>query len=315
MGSESDAQSKLPIIEFNEENLTPGTTSWLSTSGLVRQALESCGCFLVKYKKLSQELHDKMFELSKQLFQLPTEIKVQNTSNILGFGYGTNFSFMPLVEYFGIENGATLKATEEFTNLMWPAGNSSFCETAFSYSKLLSELDHGVMRMVFGSYGVEKHLDPLIKSSFYLMRFLKYRAPKTDEINIGLHPHVDKGFLAILDTNQVTGLEIQLKHGEWITYEPSTSPSTFLVIAGEPFQAWSNGRVHAPLHKVVIRGTEEKYTIGLFSFMREKVKIPEELIDEKNPLQFKDFNHLDFLEFLRGGKYTMERPIVAFCGV
>ncbi|KAL3511830.1 hypothetical protein ACH5RR_024547 [Cinchona calisaya] len=277
----SDAQPKLPIIEFDEENMTPGTSSWLLTSDLVRQALESYGCLLAKYKKLSPELHDRMFKLSKELFHLPTEIKVQNTSDILGFGYGTNFSIMPLVEYFGIENGATLEATKEFTNLMWPAGNESFCETAFSYSKLLSELDHAVMRMVFGSYGAEKYCDPLIKSSFYLVRFLKYRTPEADEINIGLNPHTDQDFLGILDTNQVTGLEIQMKDGEWITYDPSPSTSTFLVIAGEPF----------------------------------KVKVSEELVDDENPLQFKDFNHLDFLEFLRGGRYEMERPIVAFCGI
>lgn len=123
---DSDAQPKLPIIEFNDENMTPGTSSWLSASDLVRHALESYGCFLAKYSKLSPELHDKMFELSKELFHLPTEIKVQNTSDILGFGYGTNFSFMPLVEYFGIENGATLEATKDFTNLMWPTGNESF---------------------------------------------------------------------------------------------------------------------------------------------------------------------------------------------
>lgn len=92
------------------------------------------------------------------------------------------------------------------------------------------------MRMVFASYGAEKYCDPLIKSSFYLMRFLKYRTPQVDEINVGLHPHVDKDFLGILDTNQVTGLEIELKNGDWITYEPLPFSSTFLVIAGEPFQ-------------------------------------------------------------------------------
>lgn len=109
-------------------------------------------------------------------------------------------------------------------------------ETTLKYSKLISELDHGVMRMVFASYGAEKYCDPLIKSSFYLMRFMKYRTPQVDEINVGLHPHVDKDFLGILDTNQVTGLEIELKNGDWITYEPLPFSSTFLVIAGEPFQ-------------------------------------------------------------------------------
>jgi isopenicillin N synthase-like dioxygenase len=68
------------------------------------------------------------------------------------------------------------------------------------------------------------------------MRLMKYRTPRVDEINVGLQPHVDRNFLAVLDTNHVTGLEIETKDGQWITYKPSPSTSTFLVIAGEPFQ-------------------------------------------------------------------------------
>lgn len=124
----------LPIINLNEEN---DTTGGKTTSDLVRSALESYGCFLAKYDKISPELQEKMFGLSKELFQLPTEIKVQNTSNILGGGYGANFSFMPLVEYFGIENGATLEATMDFTNLMWPHGHHSFWYT-YTYISLHS---------------------------------------------------------------------------------------------------------------------------------------------------------------------------------
>jgi isopenicillin N synthase-like dioxygenase len=303
-------KNKLPIIDLNEENRSP------KSCDLVRCALESHGCFLAKYNKISPILQEKMFKLSNDLFRLPTEIKVQNKSNVLGFGYGSNFSFMPLIEYFGIENGATLEATKNFTNIMWPSGNDTFCETTLEYSKLLSEVDHVVMRMVFASYGVEKYCEPLIKSSFYNMRFSKYRPPKVDEINIGLHPHVDKDFLGILDTNHVSGLEIELKDGEWITFDPLPLSSTFLVIAGEAFQAWSNGRIYAPLHQVIIRpGAEEKYTMALFSFMCEKVEVPNELVDEENPLQFKPFHHLDFIEFLRGGRGRVPRLIKDFCGL
>lgn len=94
------------------------------------------------------------------------------------------------------------------------------------------------MRMVFDSYGVERNSDrELLSSSFFLMRFLKYRLPRDDEVNnVGLYPHVDKTFLGIVDTNHVTGLEIQMRSGEWFTYQPSPSTSTFLVIAGEPLE-------------------------------------------------------------------------------
>lgn len=99
--------------------------------------------------------------------------------------------------------------------------------------KLLSEIHHDVLRMVFDSYGVDsKQCDCLVDSTLYLARFMKYRAPSENEGAIGLNAHSDKSFLAVLDDNNVKGLEIQMRNGEWIHHE--SSPSTFVIIAGEP---------------------------------------------------------------------------------
>ncbi|XP_022886798.1 probable 2-oxoglutarate-dependent dioxygenase AOP1 isoform X1 [Olea europaea var. sylvestris] len=319
----SDAQSKLPIVDFREENLIPGTNSWVSTSNLVRCALESYGCFIALYEKITLEQRNEVFKSAKELFDLPVETKVKNISNFAGSGYGGNYPIMPLFEYMGIENGANLEATKNFTSIMWPDGNDCFCGTAHSYCKLLLELDQAVMEMVINSYGVQKYYNPLIQSSFYLTRFMKYRVPEENEINIGLIPHTDKNFLTIIDTNRVRGLEIETRDGEWIDYQPS--PSTYLVMAGEPMMvralflssslsAWSNGRIHAALHRVVIRGEEEKYSIGNFSFINGMLQVPEELVDGENPLKFKPFSHPAFLEYCKEGGPTMENAIKTFCG-
>ncbi|CAA2960304.1 2-oxoglutarate-dependent dioxygenase AOP3-like [Olea europaea subsp. europaea] len=308
----SDAQSKLPIVDFREENLTPGTKSWVSTSNLVRCALESYGCFIAVYDKITFEQHNEVFKSAKELFDPPVETKVKHISNFAGSGYGGNYPIMPLFEYVGIENGANLEATKNFTSIMWPDGNDCFCGSAHSYCKLLLELDQAVMQMVVNSYGVQKYYNPLIQSSFYLTRFMKYRVPEENEINVGLIPHTDKNFLTIIDTNHVRGLEIETRDGEWIDYKPS--PTNYLVMAGEPMMAWSNGRIHAALHRVVIRGEEEKYSIGNFSFINGMLQVPEELVDGENPLKFKPFSHPAFLEYCKEGGPTMENAIKTFCG-
>lgn len=126
MGSDQTPEKALPIIHFNAENLTRGSGSWSSTSQIVREALELYGCFVAIYENVSPELHEKMFNLSKEIFNVPLERKVQNTSEYLGFGHGAKFPNMPLIEYLGITNGATLEATKDFTSLLWPDGNDSF---------------------------------------------------------------------------------------------------------------------------------------------------------------------------------------------
>ncbi|CAA3026132.1 probable 2-oxoglutarate-dependent dioxygenase AOP1 [Olea europaea subsp. europaea] len=122
----SDAQSKLPIIDFREENLIPGTNSWVSASNLVQCALESYGCFIAVYEKITLEQRNEVFKSAKELFDLPVETKVKNISNFAGSGYGRNYPIMPLFEYMGIENGANLEATKNFTSIMWPDGNDCF---------------------------------------------------------------------------------------------------------------------------------------------------------------------------------------------
>lgn len=123
----SDTQAKLPTIEFNEKNSTPGTISWKSTSNSVRQALESYGCFVVSHDNLmSSELHNDMFTLTEELFRLPLETKRKHSSTIAGSGYGGKYSIMPLFENFGVEDAGNLGAAQKFTALMWPNGRDNF---------------------------------------------------------------------------------------------------------------------------------------------------------------------------------------------
>ncbi|KAI3463365.1 hypothetical protein Pfo_020028 [Paulownia fortunei] len=239
---------KLQVVEFTEINSTPGTTSWKSTSDSVRRALETYGCLVVDYTKIGAEMQGAIFKLSEELFRLPMETKIKHTSQLAGFGYGGNYTTMPLFECFGIEDGGTLEAAKEFTSLMWPLhGHHKFCETIYSYSKLLSELDHTLMKMV--------------------------------------------GFLTVISSHEVQGLQIKTPDGEWIDFEPS--PSKFIVLVGEALM----------------------YSIGLFSFIRGILQLPEEFVDDENPLRFKSFSNLEFLEYCKNSGSTMDASIQTYCGI
>ena len=88
-----------------------------------------------------------------------------------------------------------------------------------------------VMRMVFESYGVEKHYQSHIDSIDPHFGLSKYSEPKENQSNVGLQAHMDKSFADILDQNYVKGLEVKTKDGEWIAFEPT--PSHFVFLAGE----------------------------------------------------------------------------------
>ncbi|KAL1551452.1 putative 2-oxoglutarate-dependent dioxygenase AOP1 [Salvia divinorum] len=68
---------------------------------------------------------------------------------------------------------------------------------------------------------------------------------------------------------------------------------------GDSLYSWTNGRLHAPYHKVMMRGDEARYSIGLFSVPKPGyiIKAPEEMVDEEHPLLVKPYDHHHFLQF------------------
>ncbi|KAL3534174.1 hypothetical protein ACH5RR_002635 [Cinchona calisaya] len=314
MGSETKANI-LPIIHFAVENLKPGTSSWLSTCKNVRDALEEHSCFLIQYEKIPSELINAIFLQLEELFNLPTETKVQNITKTDGLiGYVGKRPSNPTIESMGIEDVINPEAVLKFTNLMWSSGNDSFSELMESYKNHVSDLEKVVMRMIFESYGVEKSYSSYNESSNRMIRFNKHRPPQLNENIGGVHEHTDPTFVTIIQQNQVTSLEVKSKDGSWIAVH--FPPSSFLVMAGDALLAWSNGRVHSTLHRVRMSPGETRFSTALFSYHNGTIQVPKELVDDDHPLQFKPFDQLGFFRFTFSNfSLNDESKIRAYCGV
>ncbi|XP_047312425.1 probable 2-oxoglutarate-dependent dioxygenase AOP1 [Impatiens glandulifera] len=308
---------KLLVVDFNKDGMKPGTSSWISAGKDIRQALEQHGCFVALYDGISSDLNDRIFHSADDLFNLPLETKLKNINGKPYHGYVGQIPIVPLHEGLGMDYATTLEGAQSFTDIMWPNGNESFCTTSVEFARSVAKLDHIVIKMLFGSYGLdEMYTDAHIESSTYLLRYLKYRAPEADESNNAFPSHTDKSFITILYQNQVSGLEIRTRDGDWIDVE--FPPSSFVVMAGDACKGWSNGRVLSPSHRVTLNkeGKGTRYTIALFSFLSKIVQVPEEMIDEENPLQFKPFENVDLLNFYATEAGRRSQDILKdFCGV
>ncbi|XP_019427007.1 PREDICTED: probable 2-oxoglutarate-dependent dioxygenase AOP1 [Lupinus angustifolius] len=314
MGSQTP--SHLPIVDFIDENMKPARDSWLSTCHVVRTALEDHGCLVVRYNKVSPELCRTIVSEMKQLFGLPFETKKQETSDKLFHGYYGQIPSLPLYESFGIEDPLTFHGSQKFTHIMWPLGNDRFRDSINKYAKMLAEIDQVVKKMVFESYGVDQtKCDSLIESGNYLLRCLQYRPHLMDESDLGMQPHTDLTMQSILhQVNNIHGLEVKLKDGMWIVVDPS--PSLFVVLAGDGFKVWSNGRIKACEHRVIMNAKNTRYSMGLFSFNGKTLQIPEEVVDEQHPLLYKPFDHFEYLRFFDKEKIReSDLRVKAYCGL
>ncbi|KAK6787474.1 hypothetical protein RDI58_015999 [Solanum bulbocastanum] len=313
MGSKN---TKLPIIDFSREDLKPDTLVWNQVKGQVHTALVEYGCFEASFDKIPIHLRKSIFESLQELFDLPLQTKLKNISKKPFHGYVGQYPQVPLYESMGIDDANIPHKAEKFTQTLWPQGNPTFCETIQSYSEHLSELDQTVRKMILESLGVQKYMDEHMNSTNYLLRVMKYKGPQSNETKLGLNGHTDKNIVTILYQNEVNGLEVLTKDGQWINVDPT--PDTFTVMIGDSLYAWANGRLHSPYHRVMMKGNEARYSVGLFSIPKAgyMIKAPKELVDEEHSLLFKPFDHVEFLDFY----YTEEgqrcaSALKTYCGI
>ncbi|XP_031744406.1 2-oxoglutarate-dependent dioxygenase AOP3 isoform X2 [Cucumis sativus] len=146
-------------------------------------------------------------------------------------------------------------------------------------------------------------------------RVLKSKAPQSPDPTLCLVDHTDKSFTTMVYQDHINGLELKTKNGQWIQVDNS-SPSSFLVIAGDAIKAWSNDRIESPTHKVTIRGNEDRYSLAMFGFSNGIVEVPKELVDQNHPLRYKPFDHIGLLHFFRSKEgFNSKSPLKDYCAI
>ena len=74
--------------------------------------------------------------------------------------------------------------------------------------------------------------------------------------------HSDYGTLTILRTDEVPGLEIQDRSGNWVAVEPQ--PETFVVNLGDSVAQWTNDRWRSTVHRVTATTAEPRQSFAFF---------------------------------------------------
>lgn len=311
MGSETS--QKLPVIDFTNINLE----NCESVKSQVYEALVEFGCFEATCDKIPLDLRKAIFGAIEEVFNLPPEKKLLEACNMKHQGYVGQSPYLPLFESLGIDHANNFERVKTITNIWWPEGNLSFSKTIHSFTEQLTKLDQMIRSMILKSLGVEKYMEEHLNSTDYLLRVMKYKCPQGDDKEVGLVTHRDQSIMTILYQNQVGGLEVMTKDEKWISYKPS-SPDSFVVVIGDSLNAWSNGRLHAPFHRVMMSGNETRYSLGLFTLPKDGciVKAPDELVDEEHPLLFKPFDFAEFLNYCYTEKGFIDQfPLRTFSGV
>ncbi|XP_004295486.1 PREDICTED: feruloyl CoA ortho-hydroxylase 1-like [Fragaria vesca subsp. vesca] len=296
MGSES--QYQIPAIEFamNSPELDRGTDEWYHLCKKVREACENYGCFEIVYDRIPPQLKAETFCVSRELFSLPLEKKKKNLNPEPYQGYIGPSVRYPLYEGFGFEQASNYESLRSLTEEILPNGHDQFC-TVISMMKKLDELKNMINLMILDGYGLEETSNSFMVSKT-LLKLMKYMAPPSRDYSMGTPVPTDKAFSTILCDDQVSGLEVQTKDEQWVKL--SMSPRSFVFVVGDYLMTWSNGRMHAVKHRVMMCGEKERYSLAAFALPLEGsiTKAQKELVDEDYPQVVKDLHYTDFSKFI-----------------
>ncbi|CAN0858505.1 Probable 2-oxoglutarate-dependent dioxygenase AOP1.2 [Linum grandiflorum] len=308
----------LPFIDLSKTDLNPNSWEWEVLKSQVYLSLKDFGCFKARFPELQLKAAKAMIAELKQLFDLPLDIKLLNTSDMPFGGFIGQSTFAPLYQSFGIEDPFSLPKLQSLTHALLPD----------KPSLRLCKVEETIRRMVVESLGIDKYIEEHLRSSFDTLRFMKYDGininMNENEPKFGLNSHMDQDLMTVLYSNYAGELEILTKDGQYWISSQATSQD-FIVFVGESLHAWTNGRLHCPYHRVKMTGREARYSVAVFTAFKGgyTVEAPEELVDEEHPLLYKPFDHLDFLNLMDrdagkayfGDQLNAYTPLKAYYGI
>lgn len=162
---------------------------------------------------------------------------------------------------------------------------------------------------ILGDSFDNKFYDPEFNNCNGYIRINKYSSRDTNKEVEGFGTHTDISCVTILFQDDVGGLQIRSKQGEWMDVRPIED--ALVVNIGDFMQAWSNERLRSAEHKVILRqNIVERFSLAFFLTYGndddKEIVAPSEVVGEGNTRLYKPFSAREYRDFRENnyGKVT-----------
>ena len=149
---------------------------------------------------------------------------------------------------------------------LWPEGLPGFKDAVLDYHTTMTGFA-ALLASVFArglklppDYFVQFYKKPLIQVR--LLHYLPQDRQAALEGGVS-RAHQDAGGFTMLQQDDVGGLEIKSKSGDWLIVPPVEN--SFVVNIGDSMRMWTNNRFASTLHRVVNHYGRERYSVGVFA--------------------------------------------------
>ncbi|CAM6119630.1 unnamed protein product [Calypogeia fissa] len=185
-----------------------------------------------------------------------------------------------------------------------PAGLRDACER---YAEAVEKLGFQLLGLLSQSLGLPaEHFLTYFTNHTASIRLNYYPPCPIPNLALGVSRHRDPGALTVLVQDEIGGLQVRRKDGEWIGVKPRRD--AFVINVGDIFQVWSNDKFHSIEHQVVVNENRARLSFPLFlnpDFTAGVAPVPE-LLDENHPPRYAEYNYGYFIRKRTDGNYKQD---------
>lgn len=263
---------KLPVVDIAP--LLDGSNKH-RVAKEIRWALSNTGFMYVKNHGIPQDFVDSVFDVSRRFFDLPTSQKMTlhvSKSDVALRGYIEPFGentdpgkTKDLKECFDIGPERSTLEGPFFGPNQWPSSLPEFQKLTYGYHQKMVDLAKMLLKGIALSLDQsESYFETSMRNPISIQRLLHY-PPQSGYIGeeiIGIGAHTDYGNLTILAQDDVGGLQVMNRDGDWVEGIPIHG--TFVINIGDLIQRLTNAVYLANMHRVVNTSGHERYSSPFF---------------------------------------------------
>jgi isopenicillin N synthase-like dioxygenase len=274
--------TRVPVVDFAD--FAAGDAARRRDIGAeIAEVCGSVGFFYVANHGIAAAAVDRMFVETRRFFDLSLSEKQaiafgksRTRRGYLGMqqenfarARGTPGDLKEFVNFgfeFPPETPEVVAGRQFYGGNQWPEGLPGWRDAVVDHMDATLRLGRRLMRAIaLGLDLPEDRFEAMLARpmcSFRLLHYPPCAVQPTVAEETGCGAHTDYGCLTILAQDDIGGLEVQTRDGNWIDVVPI--PGTFVINIGDMLQFWTAGRLRSTPHRVARPAQQSRYSVAAF---------------------------------------------------
>nr|WAH72555.1 gibberellin 2-beta-dioxygenase [Citrullus lanatus]WAH72556.1 gibberellin 2-beta-dioxygenase [Citrullus lanatus]WAH72557.1 gibberellin 2-beta-dioxygenase [Citrullus lanatus]WAH72558.1 gibberellin 2-beta-dioxygenase [Citrullus lanatus]WAH72559.1 gibberellin 2-beta-dioxygenase [Citrullus lanatus] len=311
---------EIPVMDIDAHSFSESAICSL------RRACKEWGFFFIRNHGVPKEFFRKLIsDADRRLFTFPDETK--RKLKVGASSYTPRFVVSPSLESFKVlgPNFSASAIAHGFTDSLFGHQATQFRNLLDEYGSKMIEISKRVVQLLLKTLGDDietKFYDSEFSNCYGYIRINRYSPQdlNDEEEMDAFKQHTDISYVTILFQDDVGGLQMRSKGGEWFDVKPSED-GDLLVNIGDFMEGWSNGRVKSAEHRVVLRKNNVKTRFSVAFFLtnedddNKEIYAPSEVVGEGKSRLYLPFSTKEYRLFREKNYGRIGATLKDFTGI